>query len=193
MLVSLMVGAVTWFGTFWLSRQPDGFESVAIVNTGLQWRGPVLLLAASIGSVAIPVFSRLSENPDIHASNRLRKKLSLLNGASALIVSLALILCSGPLLALYGKEFSGGKLVFSLLVATTVPQVLVNIFMQHLVGKGEMFLQLKLHLFQVVPLVVGFIWLIPKFFALGYAISLLISTIAFLFGVIYTLGRIKVK
>ena len=74
MLVSLLVGAVTWFGTFWLSRQPGGFEAVAIVNTGLQWRGPILLLAASIGSVAIPVFSRFTGSQNTDASNRLTRK-----------------------------------------------------------------------------------------------------------------------
>ena len=91
MAVSLVIGFVTWLGMFMLSKQPAGFEGVAIVNTGLQWRGPVLLLAASLGGVAVPAFSRLSARGDAATSRRLRRTLSLLNLGVGLAVAVVVI------------------------------------------------------------------------------------------------------
>jgi len=64
---------------FRLSRQATGFDGVAIVNTGLQWCGPVLLVAASLGSVAIPAFSRLISAGDEGRSRQLRGLLIRVN------------------------------------------------------------------------------------------------------------------
>lgn len=180
MLVSLMVGAVTWFGTFWLSRQPDGFEAVAVVNTGLQWRGPILLLAASVGTVAVPVFSRFAGNQDADGSNRLARKLLWVNGTAAILISLILIGASKFVLSMYGTEFLSGQLVFALLVFTSVPQLIANVFMQQLVGSGRVWFQFWLHLPFVVVLGIGFFLTIPIYMGAGYAWSMLIGTFAFL-------------
>ena len=180
MLVSLMVGAVTWFGTFWLSRQPGGFEAVAIINTGLQWRGPILLLAASIGSVAVPVFSRFAGSRNTDGSNRLAKKLLWVNGIAAISISLVLISASKFVLAMYGEEFTSGQLAFALLVLTSVPQLMANVFMQQLVGSGRVWLQFWLHVPFVLILGFGFLLLIPAYMGVGYAWSMLIGTFGFL-------------
>lgn len=180
MLVSLMVGAVTWFGTFWLSRQPGGFEAVAIVNTGLQWRGPILLLAASIGSVAVPAFSRFAGSQNTDGSNRLARKLLWVNGIAAISISLLLVIASSFVLAMYGEEFSSGQLVFALLVFTSVPQVMANVFMQQLVGAGKVWLQFWLHVPYVLILCFGFLMFIPSFIGEGYAWSMFIGSFVFL-------------
>jgi O-antigen/teichoic acid export membrane protein len=183
MLVSLLVGAVTWFGTFLLSRQPDGFKSLAIVNIGLQWRGPILLLASSIGSVAIPTFSRYAAQWNDAASDHLLRKLLRLNGAIAGGISAVLVLISRSLLMIYGNDFSTGQMAFSILVITTVPQVLANVYMQNLVGAGKLWRQLYLHFFLLIPMCLIFTVLIPLYRDTGYAIAMAIGVLVFAIGV----------
>ena len=179
MLVSIVVGGVTWFGTFLLSRQAGGFDGVAIVNTGLQWRGPVLLLASSLGAVALPVFSRLSHEREEQAISTFRRKLLYINGAMSMCLALIVTLFSGHLLVTYGEAFLSGQLVFAILVMTTVPHVLANVYMQDLLGAGRAWKQFQMQLFLAVPMGMGFVVLIPKYHAMGYAISMGIGMIVF--------------
>lgn len=187
MLASLVLGGAIWWGSFLLSRQPAGFESVALVNTGLQWRGPVLLLAASLGSVAVPIFSRLADGTDRQGAQDFKRRMLWLNGAAALAISALIILLSGPLLGLYGTEFRAGQTIFAILVATTVPMVVANVHMQELVGAGLLWRQLALHVPMVLVLAIGFALLIPHFAGLGYAIAVAAASLVFVASA--TLGR----
>lgn len=188
MLVSLLVGGVTWVGMMLLSRQPSGFEEVAIVSTGLQWRGPILLMASSMGSVAIPVFSRYSHRRDGSAAELFQKKLLWLNGGLALGAAIIIALLSTPLLNLYGDGFSGSKLVFILIVASTVPQVLVNVYMQNYIGMGHMWRVLGMHLPLVMASIAGYVLLIPDYSAIGFAAVTFSTLMIFWFYLLITSG-----
>jgi O-antigen/teichoic acid export membrane protein len=180
MVVSLLAGFVTWFGVFLLSRQQSGFDEVAIVSTGLQWRGPVLLLTAALGGVAMPVFSRLSGGGDHEGARRLRRRLSLVNlsvgGAAALVLTVG----SGLVLSLYGPDFASGRVAFCIVVLSTIPTVVANVYMQELVGAARMWRQLWMQTPSLVVLSAGFVWLVPKYQAIGYAVTLLLGALALL-------------
>jgi O-antigen/teichoic acid export membrane protein len=178
-LISLLTGAATWFGTYLLSRQPAGFESLALVNTGLQWRSPILLVATSAGSVAIPTFSRYAAHANNTASSNLRRTLLWLNGFCASGISAVLILLSTPLLTMYGADFLKGRLVFCMLVVSTVPQVLVNVYMQSFVGRGLLWQALLLHSPALAISLLGYVILVPRFTAYGFAVTTLASAVSF--------------
>ena len=180
MLVSLGLGGATWFGMFMLSRQGSGFDGVAIVNAGLQWRGPVLLFLSAIGTVAVPRFSRLHAVGDGQQSYQLRQRLALLSFVIAATVGLAVIAGAGIILGFYGSEFSDGRLSFSLIILSTIPMVVVNVYMQELVGAGLMWRQLWLHIPFLLVLTVSFVVLVPQHGELGYAIALLVAANVFL-------------
>jgi len=180
MLVSLGVGLVTWSGMFLLSRQPGGFDGVAIVNTGLQWRGPVLLLTASIGAVAVPAFSRLHASANVAQTARLRGRLSLFNLLITAAAAIVLVTGSGLILALYGEGFQEGQLAFSLIVLSTIPAAVANVYMQQLVGAAKMWRQLWLHCPFLVVMCTCFMFLVPRYHAAGYSISILVGAVVFL-------------
>ena len=178
MLVSLLVGAVGWWGTFLLSRQTNGFDALAVVNTGLQWRGPIFLLSSAISSVAIPVISRYFQSENHIAIQEMQRKVLLFNGGFTLLASAVMILLSPWILLLYGSKFSDGTLVFSLVIASSVPQVIAGIYMQNLVAKGQMRRILLLHLWLVIPMCAGYQIAIPQYHSIGFAIvNLLVWTI----------------
>ena len=170
MLVSLLVGAVGWSGTFILSRQANGFDALAVVNTGLQWRGPIFLLTTAISSVAIPAISRHFQAANHSAIRGLHQKVLLFNGGFALLAAVAMMALSPLILLLYGPGFENGTLVFSIIVASSVPQVIANVYTQQLVAKGHMWHQLFLHVWLLVPLGIGFAYLVPRYHGEGYAI-----------------------
>ncbi|MEJ5207446.1 MAG: oligosaccharide flippase family protein [Burkholderiaceae bacterium] len=190
MLVSLVVGGVTWFGMFILSRQDSGFEGVAVVNAALQWRGPVLLFLSAISAVAIPRFSRLHATGDGQQSHQLRRRLALLNFAIATTVGLAVIAGGGTILGLYGQEFSGGRMAFSLIVLSTIPMVVANVYMQELVGAGRMWRQLWMHGPFLTILFVSLLLLVPMYGAFGYALSTFFGALAFFVHVV-TKGNVS--
>lgn len=175
MVVSLGVGFFMWLGMFMLSRQPSGFDQVAIVNTGLQWRGPLLLLALSVGTVAIPAFSRFEGQGDARRSVKLRDELVLANATVALFAVVVLMLASDYILTLYGPEFTVGRLEFCLILLSCVPTVVTNVFMNQMVGAGRMWRVLWLHFPYFVVWAGCIVMLIPKYKATGFAWSLLIS------------------
>jgi O-antigen/teichoic acid export membrane protein len=175
MSVSLGVGFMTWLGTFMLSKQPSGFDQVAIVNAGLQWRGPVLLLALSVGTVAVPAFSRLASQRDDLSASRLRKRLTLANVTAALLVVAVLVPTAEHILNLYGPAFADGYLAFSIIVLSCVPAVVNSVFMHQLVGAGRMWRVFWLHCPHFVVWLVCIVTLVPTYRATGFALSLLIG------------------
>tara|TARA_R110001599_G_C12274970_1_gene662059 strand:+ start:6340 stop:7662 length:1323 start_codon:yes stop_codon:yes gene_type:complete len=187
MMTSLLVGFATWFGMYLLSKQAAGFDEVAIVNTGVQWRGPLLLISSSIGSVAIPVFSRLNSTGNSSLAHNLQSNLLWLNGVAALVVVSLIAILAEPLLGLYGESFIGGKYIFLLILAASIPQVIAQVYMQKLVGDGKIWLQFWLHVPFFCCLLAGFILLIPAHSGLGYAGTMLASTLIFLLYSVVTL------
>lgn len=173
MLVSLLLGAVTWFGTYLLSRQAAGFAAVAIVNVGLQWRGPILLVTGALGRVAVPVFSRHEGANDTAASQRFKRKLMRLNAIAVFAVVILLVAASHFVLSLYGNDFHAGTMVFAVLLVATIPKILADVHMQELVGHGKMWRQLWLYLPMLVVALIGFAVLIPSLGGLGYALAML--------------------
>lgn len=184
MAVSLAVGFVTWMGLFLLSKQAAGFDGVAIVNTGLQWRGPVLLLAASLGSVAVPAFSRLEGGSDTAGSRKLRRTLILVNLAVSAAASVLVVAGSGFVMNLYGSGFAQGRLAFCLIVLSTVPTVVANVYMQQLVGAARMWRQLWLQVPYLIVLAGGFLILVPRYDSMGYSVSLLMGSLILLSNVL---------
>jgi len=184
MAVSLLGGFVTWLGMFLLSKQSGGFDQVAIASTGLQWRGPVLWLAASLGGVAVPAFGRLSASGDRNGARRLRRRLSMVSLVMAALVTAGMIAGSGVIMQVYGSEFVQGRLAFCLIGASTIPTVVANVYLHELVGAARMWRQLWLHGPSTVALCVAFVWLVPEYQAAGYAAALLLGSLVLLVQVV---------
>ena len=179
MLTSLLVGFVTWFGMYLLSKQTSGFDEVAIANTGIQWRGPLLLISSSISSVAIPAFSRFKSSGDAASARMLQEKLIWFNGIAASAVVAILAVLAKPILGIYGPGFVSGKPIFLLVLATAIPQVVSQVYLQKLVGTGKVWLQFWLHIPFFFLLLAGFILFIPEYSGMGYAVTMVASTLVF--------------
>jgi O-antigen/teichoic acid export membrane protein len=182
--VSVLVGFVQWVGQYAMTNQAGGFDQVAIVGTGAQWRSPVLLLTATLGGVAVPAFGRLAGTGNISGSRRLRRMLSLVNLSISSVTALVMVAASGLIMSWYGSGFEAGRTAFCLMVLSTIPAVVANVYLQELVGAARMWRQLWLHGPYVLALSVSFFILVPKYQAVGYAASVLIGAVVLLVHVV---------
>jgi O-antigen/teichoic acid export membrane protein len=181
MLTSLFGGVVNWGCTLALSRMKSGFDAVAVINTGMQWRAPIILLTSLVNTVAIPAISRNAYNRDHKAVRALHNWTLLFNGGVALLVSAVVIAAAPFLLLAYGPEFAKGRTIFSLIVASSVPQVVAGIYTQYLVAKGLAWRQFFVMTCGALPMLAGGLLFIPKYGGLGFAfVSLAAATFAML-------------
>src|SRR2546421_4136096 len=171
--VNILTGFTSWLGMVLVSKQVGGFDNVAIVNTGIQWRSPALLVAAALGSVAIPAFSRLLSTDDKNRFRRFRGLLIRSDLVIAIGTALPLVVLSSLVLRLYGPGFLVGRLPLSLILLSTVPTVLANVYLQELLGAARLWRQLALYIPCFGIQLVGFWLLVPRFAALRIGIALL--------------------
>lgn len=176
MLLDSLKGSATWFGFLLLSNQPEGFKYIALVNVGLQWRGPVLLITDTISSVAIPKISKHFSNNEGASIVRFRHILLMIYGGASLLITILLIIFTPFLLTLYGKDFPEGYWVFVILIISILPTLLSNVCFQELIGHGKLWRQLWLHVPAIATMVFVFIVAIPAWGGLGYSVAIACSS-----------------
>ncbi|WP_347718403.1 oligosaccharide flippase family protein [Sphingomonas sp.] len=174
--VGALSGLANWFGIYWLSSHAGGLSAVAVATTGLQWRGPALLITSALGTVAIPRFSRHHGAGDHDNSARLRNKLAWISGLVAIAGTLPLVLFSPLVMSAYGPGFHAGAFAFSLVVLSTVPMVISNVYLQEMIGAAMMWRQFWVQLPYAALLTLLFAALIPTLGATGYGIAMVTGT-----------------
>jgi len=158
-MFSLAQGLSTWVGNYYLTqRSLSGFSDLAVINTGLQWRTPVLVVMASLASALLPMLSRLIGEDDHHQTKRLQRFSMLFNVGTAFAFAAGVIVLSPWILALYGPEFKGQTFLFSLFIATLVPMVYCNVHQQYHVARGQVWTQFLLFLPYFVVTIGGTMW-----------------------------------
>jgi len=158
-LLSLLIGVSTWIGNYYLTREPDRLKDMAIINTGVQWRAPILVVMASLSSAILPMLGRYLGTEDHAQTNRLQRYHILLNTGTALAFSVIAVLGSGWILAAYGPAFRGQQFLFSLFLVALVPTAYVTARQQELVASGRMWMQLLLSIPFAAITIFGTLWL----------------------------------
>jgi O-antigen/teichoic acid export membrane protein len=182
---TVIAGVAAWYGLYILSRQPAGFADVAIASLGAQWRSPIALLVTAVSTVTIPAISRSHHADDPVQIDRIRRGALLFNGATALVAVVVISALAPLVLKAYGPDFLGGGTVFSLLVASALPQALATTYLQELVGLGQMWRQNLLYLFLAIPMLAGFHLFIPRYGELAYAMVNLGAWSVFLMALVF--------
>lgn len=157
-LLSLLIGASTWIGNYYLTREPGRLKDMAVINTGVQWRTPILVVMASLSSAILPMLGRYLGTADHAQTNRLQRYHIVLNTGTALAFSVVAILCSGWILAAYGSAFRGQQFLFSLFLVALVPTAYVTARQQELVAGGRMWMQFLLFVPFAAITIFGTLW-----------------------------------
>lgn len=161
-LASLVSGASNWYGIYLVSQSAGAFRDVAVLTVGQQWRGLALYLTMISAGVAIPMMSRLGGTGDDRALRDLHHANLWGNMIAAGVFVAGLSISSSIVLSLYGTGFAEGRLAFLLLVATAIPHIYANVFLQYLVSQGRLWEQLGYYVAHAIPLTFGYFMLVPS-------------------------------
>jgi O-antigen/teichoic acid export membrane protein len=169
-MLAFAQGIAMWIGNYYLTRSPYGLRDLAVINTGLQWRSPILVVMASLASALLPMLGRYIGQDDHSQTQRLQRYNMILNVGIALVFSVLVILFSSFILKLYGRDFHGQTFLFGLFLIVLVPTVYCNVHQQYLVATGRMWAQFLLFVPYTLIIVGGTMWLAPglRGIALGY-------------------------
>lgn len=157
-LLAFAQGIALWIGNYYLTRSPYGLRDLAVINTGLQWRSPILVVMASLASALLPMLGRYIGQDDHSQTQRLQRYNMILTVGIAAIFSLLVILFSGLILSLYGHDFRGQNFLFALFLMVLVPTVYCNVHQQYLVATGRMWSQFLLFVPYTLIIVGGTMW-----------------------------------
>ncbi len=151
-----------WFANASLARSPDGLREMGLLSAALSYRNLVLFLPSVVDSVgAVRLAQRLGAVDNRGFRNAFFTNFAI-TAALAMGVSAALWLAAGPLLAVFGREFTGANELLGLLLLSAVLQVAASASYQLVNMAGLMWLSL---FFIALPRDIGFAvlatWLIP--------------------------------
>jgi len=169
-LLSVLTATSVWVGNYYLTRSTIGFHELAIINTGLQWRTPILVVMASLSSAILPMLGRYLGADDHAQTRRLQRYHIAINVGAALAFSAVVILASSLILALYGPSFRDSNYLFGLFLIALVPTAYVTARQQELIASGRMWFQLLLFVPFAAIAVFGTLWYAKSLTgeALGY-------------------------
>jgi O-antigen/teichoic acid export membrane protein len=170
-LASIMVGPAVWACNALLVHRPQGYAELGIYTAADKWRLLILFVPTSAFAMVLPLLSNLYGEGDSAGFRRVFRVNLQLNASLALVSSLLIAAFAAPIMAIYGNSFRGGRLVLIVLAVSALPEALNSILGQPLIAAHLMWCRLAFDVLLVTALL-GLAWvLIPKWGALGLAVS----------------------
>lgn len=170
-LGSIVVGPAIWVCNALLVHQPEGYAELGIYTAADKWRLLILFVPTSVFAMVLPVLANLyGEGDGAGFRNVFRANLQL-NASLALLAALLIAAFAAPIMAIYGNSFRGGRLVLIALAFSALPEALNAILGQPLIAAHLMWSRFAFDVL-LVAVLIGLAWvLIPKWGALGLAVS----------------------
>ena len=170
-LASIVVGPAIWVCNALLVHQREGYAEMGIYTAADKWRLLILFIPTSVFSMVLPVLSNLYGEGDGAGFRKVFRANLQINASLALLAALLIAALARPIMTIYGNSFRGGRLVLIVLAFSAIPEALNSILGQPLIAAHLMWWRFGFDLL-LVAVLVGLAWvLIPKWGALGLAIS----------------------
>jgi O-antigen/teichoic acid export membrane protein len=137
-LAGILVAPVNWLCISILVHQPDGYAEMGIVNAANQWRSALVILPATLGTIALPMLSHLHNVGDFAGMRKVFWTSVAVNGTTALLAAVVISAFSPWIMQMYGEGFQGGELVLVVLVLSAALMVTVSVVGQILASSDRM-------------------------------------------------------
>jgi O-antigen/teichoic acid export membrane protein len=170
-LASIVVGPAIWVCNALLVHQREGYAEMGIYTAADKWRLLILFVPTSVFTMVLPVLSNLYGEGDGAGFRKVFRANLRLNATLALLAALLIAALARPIMTIYGNSFREGRLVLIVLAFSAIPEALNSILGQPLIAAHLMWWRFGFDLL-LVAVLVGLAWvLIPKWGALGLAVS----------------------
>lgn len=178
MMSNLMMAPATWITNSILVNQPNGYGELGLFTAANQWRNVVIVIPGLLSSAILPILSQAHGNDD---KSDFKKTVSFnihLTWIISLPLTVFVVAFSGPLAALFGRQFhNAGPIIGTLMVACFLN--IVNCAVgSALTGSGKMWTGTSMNFAWALILVASTYFVVPFFGGLGLAIAYLIAYFA---------------
>ena len=176
-------------GTALLTRQPNGLAEMGLFSAASRWSFAVLFLPTAVSRIVLPMLANFDGLGNRADFRRIFLTNAAVSTAAVALPAVTLILLANPLMGLLGADYRVGGSVLVLLLLTTLPITLNDVFGQVLVSTGAIGWRLAFDLALAALLVgLGFV-LIPRWEAVGLAAAqvLAYATISVVLAVVVAL------
>jgi O-antigen/teichoic acid export membrane protein len=170
-LASLLVVGGVWVCNALLARQPEGYAELGLYAAADKWRVLIVFVPTYAFAMMVPVLSNLHGEGDGAGFRKVFRANLRLNGGLALLSAAVIAILAAPIIAVYGKSFRGGQVVLMVLAFSAAAEVLNAILGQPLIAAHQMWWRFAFDLLLVGVLVGLALMLIPRWGALGLAVS----------------------
>jgi O-antigen/teichoic acid export membrane protein len=171
LLGSILVVSGIWVCNALLARQPQGYAELGLYAAADKWRVMIVFVPSYVFAMVMPMLSNLHGEGDKAGFRKVFRANLKLNGGIALGLAALIAVFVEPIMRVYGSEFRGGRTVLILLALAAVGEVFNSMLGQPLIAAHEMWYRFAFDAV-LVAVLVGVAWLlIPRWGALGLAMS----------------------
>jgi O-antigen/teichoic acid export membrane protein len=188
-LASMLVAPAFWVCNSLLVHQPRGYAELGIYAAADKWRLLILFVPTSVFAMVFPVLSNLYGEGDTAGFQKVFRANLQLNVGLAFLAAVLIAVFAAPIMAIYGNTFSGGRPVLIVLAFSALPEALNAILGQPLIAAHFMWWRFAFDMLLVAVLLTLAWLLIPKWGALGLAVSFGLSYASTSLGLFLFLQR----
>lgn len=170
-LSGVIGGVALWASNLIVTRQPRGFEEIALFSAANSFRVAALFVPGVLSRVAAPLLCRLTGEQDTGGYLRVFRLNLIFSVAVVAVIGAIIGFGARPLLDLFGKSFMAGDSVVAALMLAAVAEVMGIALFQVLFSHGKIWLHISIQLIWASILCIGAIFLAPHLGALGLALA----------------------
>ena len=170
----ILVGPVNWVCSAMLVNRPHGYDEMGIFNAANQWRAIILFFPTSVATVVLPILSNLAGAEEKGHYNKVLIYNVFFNGGITIVLAGGISILSTMIMSSYGKDFSSGGLILTILSFSAVLAAVANVFGGAIASSGKMWIGFALNFVWAVFLIVTTYVFIERG-ALGIAIANLVA------------------
>ena len=185
----LVLMPVVWLANAWLVKQPGGVSEFAVYSAAFTLRTMVLFVPGVVCNVALSLLNNLRGAGAAAGFREVFRQSVWLVAVVGLLVALGLQVTGGWVLGWFGRDFSAGTNVLSVLLISGWLEAVALVVYQRVQVSGRMWLSLGLVIipWQAVFLAVAW-WLVPLHGAFGLAVAMACGSVSFLLATIIGSG-----
>jgi O-antigen/teichoic acid export membrane protein len=138
-----------------LVRRSGTFAQIALLNVAYTIRTLVLVMPNMMSRVFAPLLCSLRATDEPATYRRTFWTCLWFNGGTTVAAAMVLLAVGPQLLSIFGKDFTGGRLILGLLLASAVAEAVAAVLFQPLYGHGKIWTQLAVSTLWAMLLVGG--------------------------------------
>jgi len=170
-LASIVVGPALWACNTLLVNQPNGYTEMGLYSAADKWRLLILFVPTSMFGMTVPMLSNLYGAGDLVAYRKVFRANLFVNLGLALVPALVIAALAAPLMSIYGVSFRAGWPVLVILALAALPEALNTILGHPLIVAGAMWWRFGFDVLLATILLALSGWLVPRWGAVGLAVS----------------------